>query len=143
MCDQIAKILAVHQLHGNEGDSIFFTHFVNSYNVGMLERSRGLRFTIKALQQRRAVCYIGLDLFESNQSIDDWVSGLIHDAHGAAAQLFKDLVFAQFLQITPLPKSLDKCGRDADPNYGIVDRPHESRGISKKPAGGPLKIRAK
>src|SRR4029077_1367945 len=72
-------------------------------NVGMLEGSRRLRFAIETLQQGWAVGYIGLDLFQRDQPIYDRVASLIHDAHGAAAQLLEHLVFAHLLQITPQP----------------------------------------
>src|SRR5258708_2152215 len=104
----------------------------------MLERSRGLRFPIKTLQQRRVIRHIGGNRLQRDQSVDDGVTGLVDHAHGASAQFVEDLVFAQFLQLTPLLGNANRCRAEAFGFgiFGVKNREEESATKTLKPTSG-------
>jgi hypothetical protein len=104
----------------------------------MLEGSCGLRFPIKTLQQRRAIRHIGGNRLQRDQPVDDGITGLVDHAHGASAQFVEDLVFAQFLQLTPLLGNAKRCRAEAFGFgiFGMKNGEEESPTKTLKPTYG-------
>ncbi len=100
--NQVFQAFAIHQFHGDEGNTALIAHVVHRNDVGMLQAAGGLRLAVKALEQIRIVGNAGRDGFQRDQAVDDRVARAVHHSHGAVSQLADHLVFAQLLQLTPL-----------------------------------------
>ena len=94
--EDFAQRPAIQEFHGDVGDRVAFAHVMDRDDIGMIETPRGLGFAIEASFERfgfltRQVEADGLD---SHGTIDQRVSGLVHDAHRPVTEFPDDLVAA-------------------------------------------------
>src|SRR5437870_11367639 len=79
-------------LHGDECTAVVIAYVVNGADVRMIQAGSGLRLAAEAAEQM----LIGGDVigkkFESNETAETGVLGLINHSHSAAAELFDHLV---------------------------------------------------
>ncbi len=99
--DQLLKIFAFHQFHCDVGKVCRFTHVVDGDDIGMLESAGRLSLAVEALKQRRIGSQARRNRLKGNEAVDDGIACSVHDAHGAVAQLSKNLVFSDLLQRAP------------------------------------------
>src|SRR4029077_5387746 len=94
----LLQTLALDQLHRDIRSSGFLPHVIDGYDIGMLQTSGGLGFTVEARQQVGIVGHSGGDGLEGYKAIDDRVAGAIDNPHPAAAQFADEFVFAELSQ---------------------------------------------
>src|SRR5450755_1563843 len=81
----------VEKLHGDEGLSVL-ADVVDRADVGMVERRRGVGFTLKAGERLRVLFDLFGQELESDKTMQPRIFGFVDDAHSAAAQLLDDVV---------------------------------------------------
>ena len=83
---------AVHELHGNERLVAMLADFVDSANVGVIERRSGAGLAAKAFEGQRVARKLVRQELEGDEAAELGVFGFIDHAHAAIAQLFEDAV---------------------------------------------------
>ncbi len=87
-----AQGLALEQLHGDEGTALIFIDFVDSADVGMIERRCGARLALESLQSVRVAGGIFRQELERDQTAQPHVFSFVDNTHSARTKLFLDAV---------------------------------------------------
>ena len=95
--DAMLEGQAVQVLHGNEGLAILFANVVDGADVGVVQGGRRFGLTPEALQCLTILSHVFRQEFESDETIEPGVFGLVNDTHAAAAQLFNNAVVGDSL----------------------------------------------
>lgn len=82
----------IQKLHGDERPSLLLTNVVDSANIGVIQRRRGLRLALKAGKCLRIVSNIFREEFQSDEPVEPRVLGFIDNSHAPTAELFDDAV---------------------------------------------------
>ena len=87
---QLAQIQAVYKFHHQITMSTRFAEVVDSDNVGVIQPRQGLGFACEPFDELPVpVLFLGQD-FERDNAVQARLPGLVHHAHAAAAETFKD-----------------------------------------------------
>ncbi len=90
--DDMLERSAIEKFHGDEGFAVFFADVVDGADARMIQRGRGLRFTLETAQGLRiAGNFIGKK-FQRDETMKTRVFGFVDDAHASAAKFFDDAV---------------------------------------------------
>src|SRR5579863_663615 len=90
--EQGTQRLATNQLHCNIVRAVQVTEFVNSNDVGMIQRRGRLGFALEAAESLRVVRYVVGQEFESNKATEIDVLCFVNNPHPSAAKLFNHAV---------------------------------------------------
>src|SRR5215469_174430 len=83
---------AIDELHGDKGLPIELSDVINGANIGMVQGGGSLCFTLEASQGQRIASNIVRQEFESDETMQARVLGLINHSHSATTQLLDDPV---------------------------------------------------
>jgi len=95
--DHVLQSFALEALHGDEGLAIFLADIIDGANVGMIQRGRGLRFTLEAHEGLRILRNSVGQKFQCDEAPEASVLGLVDNAHPAPAELLEDTVMGNSL----------------------------------------------
>ena len=93
----VLQRLAIQELHGNEWLSLGLADLIDGADVGMIERRCRAGLAAEALQRLRVLGYVRRKEFESYETAEFSVFGLVDDTHPPAAQLLGDAVMRDCL----------------------------------------------
>ena len=102
--EHVAELLAPHQLHRDEADTVGFVDLMDDGDVRMLERRRSPRLLNEPLPAVGIGQQFRREHFQRDFPIQPNVDRAIHDAHAAAADLVEDLVMGQRPSGQPRPR---------------------------------------
>jgi hypothetical protein len=80
-----------------KGLPILFVNLVDGTNVGVVECRGSLCLALKASQCYRVFGHLIRQEFQSHETAELDVLGLVHDAHTAATQLFENAIMGNYL----------------------------------------------
>ena len=90
--EQVAQRVSLHQFHGDVTNALGLSHFIDGDDVGMVERRRGSRFPLEALQVLRVTSHmVGQDL-ERHLAPQAAVPRPVHFSHPAGSERGKDFI---------------------------------------------------
>ena len=101
--DLVGQESAVNILHDDEGATVLLTDVVDGADVRMIQRGCRLRLTLETAQSLRVSGNLLGQEFQSDETMEPGVFGLIDHTHAAAAQLFNDAVVRDGLPDHALP----------------------------------------
>src|SRR5277367_1372941 len=86
------KVCPSRKLHGDKAPAILIANLVDGADIRMVERGRGTSLAAEAFDGLWVFREVIGKEFEGNESTKFSVLGLVHNAHTAAAQSFKNAV---------------------------------------------------
>jgi hypothetical protein len=96
--NQMVQTLSVQVFHDEERHPVISPHLINGHNIGMVQASRGLRFSLEAIQMIWFACDRGRNRLNRDQAANEWVARQVDHAHRAAPQFAQNFVFADSFQ---------------------------------------------
>src|SRR6185436_17289497 len=88
--DELAHVLALHELHRDEVNAVDLIEIVDGADVWMVQRRRELRFSFEALEIGLFRAEFRRDDFDYNRAIEFRVRGFVNRALPANAELVGD-----------------------------------------------------
>ena len=95
--DHVLQCGAIEKFHGDERLAILFANIVDGANVRMVQRRGCLRFALEAPQGLRVAGDFVGKKFQSDETLQTSVLGLVNHAHATAAKIFHDAVMGEGL----------------------------------------------
>ena len=86
--DGVFQGLAVEKFHGDEGFAVGFADVVDRAEVGMVQGGGGLRFSLEAGEGLRVFRDVVRQEFQSDETVQSDILGLVDDAHASATEAF-------------------------------------------------------
>ncbi len=90
--DAVLERHAVQEFHGDEGMAFVFADVVDSADVGMIQSRGRLRFALETGEGLRVAGNVIGQEFQSDETVQAGVFGLVDHTHAAAAELFDNAV---------------------------------------------------
>ena len=90
--DAVFQRLPFQELHDDEGLAVFLVNLVDGADVGMVQRRRGARFPLKAIQGLAILGKFFGQKLKRDEAAKFEILGPVNDTHAAAAQLLDDAV---------------------------------------------------
>ena len=95
--DEVLERLAIEKFHGDVAPTVMLANFVDSADVGVIERGGGAGFTTEAFEGLRVAIEIFREEFKGDKAAEFGVFGLVHNAHTPTAEFFQDAVVRKCL----------------------------------------------
>ena len=108
--DGLAQVRALEQLHGHVEQPVLLPEVVDRHDVRVVQQGGRLGLALEAFERFVAAAEVHGQRLQRDVAVEDGVVGLVHLAHGAAAELAHDLVLADPLVVHSL-----EAGRARDP----------------------------
>jgi len=99
--EPVPEFGAGHVLHHDVRRALLLAEFMDGDDVRVGEAPRRLRFALEAHQDVRELArfeHLGAQGLDGDPAADDRVEAFIHDAHGAAPDLYPDFVLAYLFE---------------------------------------------
>ncbi len=93
--DQLAKILAVHVVHGEEQEPVLFARIVDPHHIRVIDRRGYLHLPLEALAELRVLGQLGSQHLERVHTAQRDVRHAVHDPHPALPDLLLDAIPAE------------------------------------------------
>ncbi len=97
LSDQVPECPSFQQLHDHVLTAIVFADIVRSTDVGMVQRRRGTRLALKAVNRLSVVRELDREEFQRHLTRQPGIVRLVDDAHAALAELRDNKVMGDCL----------------------------------------------